>query len=153
MRALKPFAPDDPRLAVRIADRKAEVEERLLNASVNALRRGVDRRFLSHRVEHHRLGPGRQFHANALRGRRVGRDENNDPQFAQPRLVSDVPGLGAWRRVLLVDDIYLSGKSWNAARAVLPPKVEVVPFVLWGHVEFALYHDRRARTEWPWQTG
>ena len=81
------------------------------------------------------------------------RNESNDPVFAEPRLVSDVPGLGAWRRVLLVDDAYLTGKSWNAARAVLPPKVEVLPFVLTGNVDFALYRVVRGWSEWPWLAG
>jgi adenine/guanine phosphoribosyltransferase-like PRPP-binding protein len=60
------------------------------------------------------------------------RDEAHEPRFAAPKLLSAVPDLGAWKRVLLVDDVYVSGKSWQAARALLPPEVEVLPFVLKG---------------------
>lgn len=81
------------------------------------------------------------------------RNAVNEPQFAEPRLVSEVPGLGAWKRVLLVDDSYLSGKSWNAARAMLPKSIEVLPFVLTGKVEFALFPELKYNGEWPWQTG
>jgi xanthine phosphoribosyltransferase len=95
-----------------------------------------------------RLGLGLKVVAVSYRSR-----ETNAPQFAQPQLVADVPGLGAWKRVLLVDDVYLSGKSWAAARAVLPPKMEVLPFVLSGEVDFALYREAKVRFEWPWTIG
>ena len=80
------------------------------------------------------------------------RDETNTPRFAEPRLLSAVPDVGAWRRVLLVDDVYVSGKSWHAARALLPAAVEVLPFVLKGKTEFALIRDLEGCVSWPWKT-
>ncbi|MFA5057963.1 MAG: phosphoribosyltransferase [Opitutaceae bacterium] len=79
------------------------------------------------------------------------RDEGNQPCFAEPRLLSAVPDLGAWKRVLLVDDVYVSGKSWQAARALLPREVEVLPFVLKGRVDFALIRDIAGCVQWPWR--
>lgn len=79
------------------------------------------------------------------------RDEANEPRFAEPRVLSAVPALGAWRRVLLVDDVHVSGKSWHAARAALPADVEVLPFVLKGKVEFALIRDVEGCVQWPWK--
>lgn len=79
------------------------------------------------------------------------RDDANEPRYAAPKLLSSVPDLGSWRRVLLVDDVYVSGKSWHAARAVLPPDVEVEPFVLKGKVEFALIRDVDGCVRWPWK--
>jgi xanthine phosphoribosyltransferase len=81
------------------------------------------------------------------------RNAANEPQFGSPQLVSDVPGLGGWKRVLLVDDFYMTGKSWHAARAVLPKHTEVLPFVLVGDVDFALFRDPKGCSEWPWQAG
>jgi len=81
------------------------------------------------------------------------RNAANEPQFAEPHLVADVPGLGPWKRVLLVDDVFLSGKSWNTARALLPRKVEVLPFVLSGEVDFALFRDAKGCFDWPWTVG
>ncbi len=78
------------------------------------------------------------------------RNEDNEPQFAHPKLLSSIPGLGDWKRVLLVDDLYLSGKSWNAARAFLSPDVEVLPFVLKGNVDFALIRTTDTGAHWPW---
>ena len=79
------------------------------------------------------------------------RDEANEPRHPAPRLLSAVPDLGSWRRVLLVDDVYVTGQSWRAARALLPPDVEVLPFVLKGKVDFALIRDIDGCVQWPWR--
>lgn len=45
----------------------------------------------------------------------------------------------------------MSGKSWNAARALLPRDVEVLPFVLVGESDFALFKGKATGTvPWPW---
>jgi adenine/guanine phosphoribosyltransferase-like PRPP-binding protein len=80
------------------------------------------------------------------------RDETNEPRYAEPKLLSAVPELGAWRRVLLVDDVYVSGKSWQSARVSLPAEVAVLPFVLKGKVDFALFPDIEGCVQWPWKT-
>lgn len=79
------------------------------------------------------------------------RDEANVPKFPEPKLLSAVPSLGDWRRVLLIDDVYVSGRSWQAARACLPREIEVLPFVLKGKVDFALFSDIEGCVRWPWK--
>lgn len=79
------------------------------------------------------------------------RDETNEPRFDAPQVLSPAPDLGSWRRVLLVDDVYVSGRSWHAARAQLPAAVEVLPFVLKGKVDFALIRDIDGCVRWPWK--
>jgi xanthine phosphoribosyltransferase len=79
------------------------------------------------------------------------RDDANEPRFTEPKLLSHVPDLGAWRRVLLVDDVYVSGKSWHAARRLLPESVEVLPFVFKGKADFALIRDIDGCVQWPWK--
>jgi uncharacterized protein len=79
------------------------------------------------------------------------RDEANEPRFDEPKLLSTVPDVGQWRRVLLVDDVYVSGKSWQAARQLLPPSIDVLPFVLKGKVEFALIREIDGCVQWPWR--
>ena len=81
------------------------------------------------------------------------RDESNEPRFDEPRSLGPAPDLGRWRRVLLVDDVWVSGKSWNAARSLLPHDIEVLPFVLKGSAEFALIRDIEGCVRWPWQFG
>ncbi len=79
------------------------------------------------------------------------RDEANEPRYPEPRLLAPAPDLGGWRRVLLVDDVYVSGKSWHAARALLPAEVTVLPFVLKGRTDFALIRDIEGCVRWPWR--
>ena len=79
------------------------------------------------------------------------RDEANMPRHPVPQLLSSVPELGSWRRILLVDDVYVSGQSWRAARALLPAEVEVLPFVFKGQVDFALIRDVDGCVQWPWR--
>jgi hypoxanthine phosphoribosyltransferase len=79
------------------------------------------------------------------------RDDANEPRFSEPKLLSRVPDLGAWKRVLLVDDVYVSGKSWHAARAQLSPELEVLPFVMKGKVDFALIREVDGCVQWPWK--
>jgi xanthine phosphoribosyltransferase len=79
------------------------------------------------------------------------RDEANAPRHDAPRLLAPAPDLGAWRRVLLVDDVYVSGRSWHAARAWLPAETEVLPFVLKGKTDFALIRDIEGCVRWPWR--
>ena len=79
------------------------------------------------------------------------RDEANEPRYAEPKLLSAVPDLGAWRRVLLVDDVYVSGRSWQVARALLPKEIDVLPFVLKGRTDFALIRDLDGCVQWPWK--
>jgi len=79
------------------------------------------------------------------------RYEANEPRFAAPRLLSAVPDLGTWKKVLLVDDVYVSGRSWHVARDLLPKSVDVLPFVLKGKVDFALIRDVDGCVVWPWK--
>lgn len=79
------------------------------------------------------------------------RDDANEPRHLAPQLLAPAPDLGAWRRVLLVDDVYVSGSSWRAARSHLPAEVEVLPFVLKGRVDFALIRDLDGCVAWPWR--
>ena len=78
------------------------------------------------------------------------RNEANETQFAQPQLVSSVPGVGGWKRILLVDDLWVTGKSWNTARTMLPRNAEVFPFVFMGDVDCALFRSAARHVEWPW---
>lgn len=93
----------------------------------------------------HQLGAGMRVIALNYR------DEKNEPRHETPVLLGNAPDLGAWKRVLLVDDVWVSGKSWHAARAFLPAAVEVLPFVMKGKVDFALIRDIDGCVQWPWK--
>jgi xanthine phosphoribosyltransferase len=93
----------------------------------------------------HRLGVGLKVLAVNYR------DDAHEPRFAAPRVLAPPPDVRPWKRLLLVDDVYVSGQSWHAARALLPADVEVLPFVMKGKVEFALIRDVDGCVQWPWQ--
>jgi adenine/guanine phosphoribosyltransferase-like PRPP-binding protein len=78
-------------------------------------------------------------------------DEANEPCFAAPRLLGAVPDIGTWRRVLLVDDVYVTGRSWYAARSHLPAEVAVLPFVFKVRFDFARFPDLAGWVQWPWK--
>lgn len=79
------------------------------------------------------------------------RDESNTPRYDAPRLLAPIPDVTGWRRILLVDDVWVSGASWRAARALLPTEAEVLPFVMKGKVEWALIRDVEGCVQWPWK--
>lgn len=79
------------------------------------------------------------------------RDENNEPRHEVPVVLSAIPNVSGWKRILLVDDVYVTGSSWHAARALLPPDAEVLPFVMKGKVDFALIRDVEGCVQWPWK--
>ena len=72
------------------------------------------------------------------------RDDANAPRYAEPSCCSPRSRLGAWQRVLLVDDVWVTGRSWHVARALLPADGEVLPFVLKGRVGLCA-HPRHRR--------
>jgi len=79
------------------------------------------------------------------------RGEDNQPLREEPVLLSPMPDLSDWHRILLVDDVYVTGKSWKAARALMPHGAEVFPFVMKGKVDFALIQDIDGCVQWPWK--
>lgn len=79
------------------------------------------------------------------------RDEQNEPRFHVPRVLAPVPDVKGWKKMLLVDDVWVSGASWKAARALFPEEIEVLPFVMKGKVEWALIQDINGCVQWPWK--
>jgi adenine/guanine phosphoribosyltransferase-like PRPP-binding protein len=79
------------------------------------------------------------------------RDDANVPRHDAPRLLGPVPELGDWKRILLVDDVWVSGSTWWAARAALSAELEVLPWVMKGKVDFALIRDVEGCVQWPWK--
>lgn len=79
------------------------------------------------------------------------RDAHNQPRHAEPRLLAAVPELRAGTRVLLVDDVCVSGRTLATARAALEAGgLTTHAFVLKGDVPFALIRDVPGCVAWPW---
>ncbi len=78
------------------------------------------------------------------------RDENNDPRFEEPRAVGDCTDLPpAGSRVLLVDDVSVSGKTLAKARELLRGYA-ITTFVLKGRGDMVLFPEIKPCVNWPW---
>jgi hypoxanthine phosphoribosyltransferase len=78
------------------------------------------------------------------------RDQDNNPRFDEPRVVGacdELPPAGC--RVLLVDDVSVSGKTLARASELLPGH-EITTFVLKGRGDLVLFPEIKPCVNWPW---
>jgi len=79
------------------------------------------------------------------------RAENNNPQRPAPELLSspDLPALRG-KRVLLVDDVCVTGKTLEAARRYLEG-ASVTTLALKGRADVVLFPELERCVRWPWK--
>lgn len=81
------------------------------------------------------------------------RDKNNEPRYDEPKVLAEVhklPAAGA--RVLLVDDVAVSGATMDKARELLDG-YEIATFALKGRpgkADIILFPEVRQCVHWPW---
>ncbi len=79
------------------------------------------------------------------------RAPDNSPRRSAPELlVENVPLLPDGARILLVDDVSVSGQTLSLARSLLK-QYEVVTFTLKGQADFVLFPEIAACVNWPWK--
>jgi hypoxanthine phosphoribosyltransferase len=78
------------------------------------------------------------------------RDEKNAPQHARPILLRPFPQLKGVKRVLLVDDVSVTGQTLELARKKLRPST-VKTFVLRGRADHVLFPKLKECVQWPWK--
>ena len=76
------------------------------------------------------------------------RDRDNRPRRPTPELLADAP-LPTGRRVLLVDDVSVSGATLDLAKALLAGN-EVTTLVLKGRGDHVAFPDVGSCVVWPW---
>ncbi len=79
------------------------------------------------------------------------RDEENQPLYDRPvvlRLPSGLPSPG--KKILLVDDVSVSGSTLRAARTLLAG-YEVTTLTLKGHADMVLFPEIESCVNWPWK--
>lgn len=92
----------------------------------------------------HQLGcPLRLMHINY-------RAPDNTPRHPEPVLVSWQPLEETGRRILLVDEVSVSGKTIEFACSFLRDQ-QVYTFVLKGRADYVLFPDIASCVNWPWK--
>ena len=78
------------------------------------------------------------------------RAEDNTPQRPEPELLGTFQPPNA-SRVLLVDDVSVTGQTLTAAKALLPHS-HVTTLVIKGQGDFVLFPEVARCVVWPWKT-
>ncbi|MEM7659919.1 MAG: phosphoribosyltransferase [Bacteroidota bacterium] len=79
------------------------------------------------------------------------RDEANSPRFASPKYLSGlIPPSEPRLRILLVDDVSVSGKTAIAAKALLQGH-NITTLVCKGRGDFVLFPEVSSCVRWPWK--
>lgn len=78
------------------------------------------------------------------------RAPDNTPRHAEPVLVSWQPLSTVGQRILLVDEVSVSGKTIDFARSFLGDH-HVYTFVLKGKADYVLFPEIEECVNWPWK--
>jgi len=79
------------------------------------------------------------------------RDEQNNPRHEEPVVLNIPPGMELeGKRILLVDDVSVSGKTLQAARTLLAGH-QVKTLTMKGNADYVLFPEIRECVQWPWK--
>jgi hypoxanthine phosphoribosyltransferase len=78
------------------------------------------------------------------------RDENNTPRYDEPKLLYQPQWNLERKRILLVDDVSVSGKTMNAALELLKG-FNVKTLAMKGKADFVLFPEIKDCVKWPWK--
>lgn len=78
------------------------------------------------------------------------RAPDNTPRHPRPVVLSPIEPPAPGERILLVDDVSVSGATLDAARALLPGAI-VTTLVMKGRADIVLFPEVAECVTWPWQ--
>lgn len=78
------------------------------------------------------------------------RDEQNNPRYDSPKLLQKPEWNLEGKRILLVDDVSVSGKTMNAALEQLKGH-NVKTLAMKGKADFVLFPEINDCVKWPWK--
>ena len=78
------------------------------------------------------------------------RDENNTPRYDTPKILYQPDLKLGEKRILLVDDVSVSGKTLNAALDLLKG-YNVKTLARKGKADFVLFPEIKDCVKWPWK--
>lgn len=77
------------------------------------------------------------------------RDITNTPVYEQPKIISDIKGVKD-KRILLVDDVSVSGKTLETASEALAGN-EIKTLTLKGKADYVIFPEIKDCVRWPWK--
>ena len=78
------------------------------------------------------------------------RDEKNNPRYEEPKIIEKPSGNLENKNILLVDDVSVSGKTMNAAKAELKG-LNVKTLAMKGKADYVLFPEIKECVKWPWK--
>ncbi|HKL31127.1 MAG TPA: phosphoribosyltransferase [Tangfeifania sp.] len=78
------------------------------------------------------------------------RDELNNPRYEEPKVLEKPHGNLEGKRVLLVDDVSVSGKTMNKALEQLQG-LNVKTLAMKGKADYVLFPEIKDCVKWPWK--
>ena len=78
------------------------------------------------------------------------RDEKNNPRYDDPKILSTPNWQLDGKKILLVDDVSVSGKTMDEALKVLDGQ-DVKTFAMKGKADFVLFPEIKDCVKWPWK--
>jgi len=78
------------------------------------------------------------------------RDEMNNPRYEEPKVLEKPHGNLEGKRVLLVDDVSVSGKTMNKALEQLEG-LNVKTLAMKGKADYVLFPEIKDCVKWPWK--
>jgi hypoxanthine phosphoribosyltransferase len=78
------------------------------------------------------------------------RDEKNNPRFDEPKVLFQPEWNLQGKKILLVDDVSVSGKTMETARNQLK-EYDVKTLAMKGKADFVLFPEIKDCVKWPWK--
>lgn len=78
------------------------------------------------------------------------RAEDNTPQRDAPYLLKPSTVQPPPKRILLVDDVSVTGQTFNLARRLLPDH-HVITLAFKGTADYVLFPEIKSCVQWPWR--
>jgi len=78
------------------------------------------------------------------------RDELNNPRYEEPKVLEKPHGNLEGKRILLVDDVSVSGKTMNKALEQLQG-LNVKTLAMKGKADYVLFPEIKDCVKWPWK--
>ena len=78
------------------------------------------------------------------------RDEKNNPRYDEPQVLKKPEWNLSGKKILLVDDVSVSGKTMNAAKEQLAG-FDVTTLAMKGKADYVLFPEIKDCVKWPWK--